>query len=125
MKCYLTSLVVALLGPEVLFAAEPENTPYAAAITQSPQAEYASSLIKSIERGWIYPKRSRGKTCRILVTQAANGEVQAVRILSCDSEKLADSVHAALFRASPLPLPPDPAVFNSKLELTFVVPRNK
>jgi membrane protein involved in colicin uptake len=124
MKCYLTWLAVALLGSVAICAAEPENTSNAASTTETPQAEYANSLIERIERRWVYPKRSRGKTCRILVTQADDGEVRDARILSCDSDELADSVYAAVFRSSPLPRPADPAIFNPRLELTFVVPRD-
>jgi len=75
-----------------------------------------------IERAWIRPPSARpGISCIVSVTQVPGGEVTAVRVNSCspDDAALRESVEAAVYRASPLPVPPDGVPFERNLELTF------
>jgi colicin import membrane protein len=54
------------------------------------------------------------------VTQVPGGEVTNVRVGTCNGDQaVRDSIEAAVYRASPLPPPPDPALFERNLELTF------
>jgi colicin import membrane protein len=57
----------------------------------------------------------------VLVSQVPGGEVTSVRVDSCsiNDAALRQSVEDAVYRASPLPEPPDPAIFQRNLRLEF------
>jgi len=81
-----------------------------------------AQIVARVTRAWIKPPSARpGISCIVSVTQVPGGEVTAVRVNSCSIEDAAlrESVEAAVYRASPLPPPPDPALFERDLELTF------
>jgi colicin import membrane protein len=81
-----------------------------------------ASIVAKIERAWIKPSSARaGVTCIVSVSQVPGGEVTAVRVNSCsiDDAALRQSVENAVYSASPLPPPPNPALFERNLELTF------
>ena len=81
-----------------------------------------AQITARIQRAWIKPPSAQpGISCIVSVTQVPGGEVTAVRVNSCsiDDAALRESVEAAVLRASPLPPPPDPALFERNLELTF------
>jgi colicin import membrane protein len=85
-------------------------------------ARWQAQIVARITRAWIRPPSARpGISCIVSVTQVPGGEVTAVKVNSCSIEDAAlrDSVEAAVYRASPLPAPPDPALFERDLELTF------
>jgi len=85
-------------------------------------ARWHSQIVARITRAWIRPPSARpGVTCIVSVSQVPGGEVTAVRVNSCsiDDAALRESVEAAVYRASPLPAPPNPALFERNLELTF------
>lgn len=85
-------------------------------------ARWHAQMIARITRAWIRPPSARaGIECKVSVTQVPGGEVTAVRVESCSiaDPALRESVEAAVYRASPLPPPPDPALFERNLELTF------
>jgi colicin import membrane protein len=93
------------------------------AMRNSAQAtSWYNQIVARITRAWIRPPSARaGIECKVAVTQVPGGEVTAVRVLSCSipDPALRESVEAAVYRASPLPPPPDPALFERNLELTF------
>jgi colicin import membrane protein len=93
------------------------------AIRNSDQAaRWHASIVARIERAWIRPASARpGVTCIVSVSQVPGGEVTAVEVNNCsvNDAALRESVEAAVLRASPLPPPPDPALFERNLELTF------
>jgi len=93
------------------------------ALRNSDQANrWHASIVAKIERAWIKPGSARpGVTCIVSVQQIPGGEVTAVRVASCSIEDAAlrQSVENAVYSASPLPPPPDPALFERNLELTF------
>ena len=75
-----------------------------------------------IQRAWIKPPSAQaGIECIVRVTQVPGGEVTAVRVDSCSGgdAALRESVETAVYRASPLPSPPNPALFDRNLILTF------
>jgi colicin import membrane protein len=81
-----------------------------------------AAIVARIQRAWIRPPSAQpGISCTVLVTQVPGGEVTSVRVDSCSGgdAALRESVEAAVLRASPLPSPPDPALFERNLELTF------
>jgi colicin import membrane protein len=85
-------------------------------------ARWHASIVAKIQRAWIKPPSARaGVTCIVSVSQVPGGEVTNVRVNSCsvDDAALRQSVENAVLAASPLPPPPDPALFERNLELTF------
>jgi len=85
------------------------------------QASWVALIRARIERAWIRPPSARpGLDCTVFVTQVPGGEVVNVRVGACNGDRaVRDSIEAAVYRASPLPPPPDPALFERNLELTF------
>lgn len=83
--------------------------------------QYIRSIQSAIERNWSAPPTARpGLVCVINVTQIPSGEVVRVGFGSCNGdEAVKRSIEAAVLRASPLPRPPVPALFNRSLEVTF------
>ena len=85
-------------------------------------ARWHASIVAKVTRAWTRPLSAQpGISCIVSVTQVPGGEVTAVRVNSCsiDDAALRESVETAVYRASPLPSPPDPALFERNLELTF------
>ena len=84
-------------------------------------SQWAAAIQARIQRAWIRPASARtGLDCTVAVTQVPGGEVVAVRVLSCNGdETVRQSIEAAVYRASPLPPPPDPALFERNLEVRF------
>jgi colicin import membrane protein len=81
-----------------------------------------ASIVAKIERAWIKPPSAvPGVTCVVLVSQVPGGEVTSVRVSNCSvsDAALRESVEAAVYRASPLPTPPQGVPFERNLELTF------
>lgn len=83
--------------------------------------QYVGLLRDSIERQWKKPPSSvKGGDCVLKVRQSATGEVLDLSIVSCDGDRLfMRSVEEAVWKASPLPPPPSPDVFDANVELTF------
>ena len=85
-------------------------------------ARWHAAIVARIQRAWIRPPSAQpGVTCIVSVSQVPGGEVTAVRVESCsiNDPALRQSVENAVYGASPLPAPPDPALFERNLELTF------
>lgn len=83
--------------------------------------QYVGLLRDSIERQWKKPPSSvKGGDCVLKVRQSPAGEVLDLNIVSCDGDRLfMRSVEEAVWKASPLPPPPSPDVFDADVELTF------
>lgn len=83
--------------------------------------QWAAAIQARIQRAWIRPPSARpGLECTVAVTQVPGGEVASVRVLSCNGdETVRQSIEAAVYRASPLPPPPDPSLFERNLEVRF------
>jgi outer membrane biosynthesis protein TonB len=84
-------------------------------------ASWYDALRAHIERQWRRPVTAKtGIRCVVLVDQVPGGEVVNARISECNGDDaVRQSIEAAVFRASPLPPPPDPALFERRLELVF------
>jgi colicin import membrane protein len=83
--------------------------------------EYRRMLIAAIERNWNRPPSARpGLECTLHVSQAPGGTVIDVRVGTCNGDQaVRESITNAVFRASPLPPPPDARAFERRLEIVF------
>jgi colicin import membrane protein len=83
--------------------------------------EYRALLIQAIERNWIRPPSARaGLECTLFVNQATGGTVVDVQLGACNGdEAVRESITNAVYRASPLPAPRDPRVFERRLQIVF------
>jgi colicin import membrane protein len=85
-------------------------------------SRWHAAIVARIQRAWIKPPSAQpGISCTVSVTQVPGGEVTSVRVEACAGGDTAfrESVEAAVYRASPLPPPPDPRLFERNLLLTF------
>lgn len=84
-------------------------------------AQWSAAIRARIERAWLRPDSARpGLDCSVAVTQAPGGTVLRVAVRECNGdEAVRQSIEDAVLRASPLPPPPDPALFERDLILRF------
>lgn len=87
-------------------------------------AVYKRAIKQRVERNWIRPISAEDWfTCEVLVEQIPGGDVVNVEMQSCDGDAVFHrSIINAVNKSSPLPDPPDPALFDRKLKFTFKVP---
>jgi colicin import membrane protein len=92
-----------------------------AAVDSGQLAQYVAQIQARIQRAWIRPPSAReGLRCIVDVTQVPGGEVVGVKIGECNGDDaVRQSIEAAVYRASPLPEPSDPALFERNLRLEF------
>jgi colicin import membrane protein len=84
-------------------------------------ASWQSQIAAKINRNWLRPPTAQpGIECMLNVTQVPGGEVTEVTIGECNGDQaVRESIEAAVYRASPLPPPPDPALFDRHLRIDF------
>ena len=84
-------------------------------------ASWQALIAAKINRAWLRPPTARpGIECMLNVTQVPGGEVTEVTIGECNGDQaVRESIEAAVYRASPLPPPPDPALFDRHLRIDF------
>jgi colicin import membrane protein len=84
-------------------------------------ASWVGQITARIQRAWLRPPSARsGIQCVLHITQAPGGAVLSAKIESCNGDQaVRESIEAAAYRASPLPPPPDPSLFERDLEVTF------
>ena len=84
-------------------------------------ASWVSLITARITENWDKPPSVRsGLVCVLDVTQAPGGTVTKVSIGSCNGdEAVRESIQTAVYKASPLPPPPDPSIFQRELVITF------
>jgi len=83
--------------------------------------QYKAQIEAKIMQNWRKPPSARpGLVCEVRVTQVPGGSVAGVQITRCNGDEAVRlSVEDAVRRASPLPAPPDPALFERELIVTF------
>lgn len=83
--------------------------------------QYIGLLNQRVERNWTKPPSARaGLTCQVRVTQGPGGTVLSVQIGTCNGDDaVKQSIEAAVYRASPLPMPPDMRLFDRNLTFNF------
>jgi colicin import membrane protein len=99
--------------------ADEEHT---AAVEASPLKDrYVALLRDRIQNAWIRPPSARvGVDCVVQVTQVPGGEVTSARVTQCNGDAaVRQSIENAVYRASPLPDPPDPALFQRNFAFEF------
>ena len=80
-------------------------------------------LIKNrIESNWVKPPSTPdGLNCKVEVRQVGGGTVVSAKVLSCNGDDaVRQSIVTAVLKSSPLPEPPDPALFDSDITFDFV-----
>lgn len=90
---------------------------------RSPQAmaAYAYAIQQKVMRNWARPATARaGISCEVLVRQTRGGDVITVDIGDCNGDAaVRRSIEAAVNKASPLPVPTDPNLFEQNLRFFF------
>ncbi|HHZ87957.1 MAG TPA: cell envelope integrity protein TolA [Chromatiaceae bacterium] len=82
---------------------------------------YVALIRQKIERNWLRPVNSKGLSSSLRVRLIPGGEVADVRTIKSSGNPGFDrSVEVAVYKASPLDLPPDPELFGRFRELTFL-----
>jgi colicin import membrane protein len=95
---------------------------HVSAVEASPaRAQYIARLAARIQNAWIKPPSARaGLDCVVNITQIPGGEVTGAKVSQCNGDAAArQSIENAVYRASPLPAPPDPALFERNLVIHF------
>jgi colicin import membrane protein len=95
---------------------------HVAAVESGPLRDrYIALLRNKIQNAWIKPSSATaGVDCLVQVTQVPGGEVTGARVTQCNGDAaVRQSIENAVYRASPLPDPPDPALFERNLSLRF------
>jgi colicin import membrane protein len=84
-------------------------------------SQYVAMIQQHVVRQWNRPVSARpGIQCDVKVTQSANGTVLSVQIDKCNGDAaVRQSIEAAVYRASPLPLPPDTRLFQRVILFAF------
>jgi len=108
-------------SPERIYNCVMEESNRPDAMAANAEAAYIFAIQQRINRTWVRPPSfTVGMKCVLNVRQLPGGEVVSVTLGSCDGdEAVKRSIEAAVFRASPLPTPADPSVFDRNLRLIF------
>lgn len=91
------------------------------AIDRGLQARYIELIRQAVRRNWrVPPGVGEGIVCTVRVRQLRSGDVVSVVISDCPGgEALSRSLETAVRRASPLPPPDNPSLFEANLTLKF------
>lgn len=91
------------------------------ALSSGELERYRFAITQRIEQNWIRPASAQpGLECVINVRQVPGGEVISATIERCNGDAAVQrSIEAAVFKASPLPEPSNPALFERNLRITF------
>ncbi len=86
-------------------------------------AKYNALIIQAISQQWIIPANSdRSATSILFITLAPGGVVKNVQLKKSSGDALLDrSAITAVYKASPLPVPTDPALFKRMQEIELKV----
>jgi len=85
-------------------------------------AKFSVLIKQKVQRNWLRPQTARqGMSCTVLVRLTVKGEVLLARVVESSGDTAYDrSVEAAVYKASPLPLPQDVTLFDYFREINFV-----
>jgi colicin import membrane protein len=83
--------------------------------------EYIRNITNQIRQRWIRPPGAPADLeCVVHVTQIPSGDVTSISVGSCNGDAaVIRSIEVAVQKASPLPRPGDPSLFQRNLEVTF------
>lgn len=84
-------------------------------------AQYVAMIKQQVERRWNRPLSTlEGLECEVRVAQTPTGVVLSVQLGRCNGDAaVRQSIETAVHRASPLPPPPDPRLFERNLVFIF------
>lgn len=84
--------------------------------------QYIPLIQSRVKSRWVPPPSAKsGMSCTVTVRLVPGGEVVGARVTVSSGDAVFDrSVESAVYKASPLPLPPDPALFEYFRELNFI-----
>ena len=90
-------------------------------LAQKAIASFTDIIRQKVERSWIQPEGNiYGLSCEVRVRLIPGGEVIDAQIAKSSGNVLFDrSVELATLKASPLPIPDEPAMFNQFRNLEF------
>ncbi len=93
----------------------------ASAVNAGMLNQYVALIQQKVIRNWIKPPTAKsGLECEVKVAQAMGGTVLSVEVGRCNGDvAVRNSIEAAVQRASPLPAPPDPRLFERNLLFIF------
>jgi colicin import membrane protein len=99
-----------------------EEEANAAALGSPEAAQYKAMIAQAVERRWKRPLSAReGLRCEVRVRQTPAGVVLSVQVGTCNGDSaVRQSIEAAVFGASPLPLPSNPRLFTPDLAFIFM-----
>jgi len=96
------------------------------------KSSYLEAIQEKIKTNWKYEEAKDNWFCDVLINQATNGAVEAVKILNCrvsnkedssipksKSQPFGNSIRRAVFRSSPLPLPSNESLFDKEFIIRF------
>jgi colicin import membrane protein len=85
------------------------------------RGQYVADIKYKIERHWIKPASAKqGSFCKVKVNQIPGGEVINAKAFKCNGDEVfRRSVESAVYKASPLPRPSDPGLFDREIVFTF------
>ncbi|MGI9331012.1 MAG: cell envelope integrity protein TolA [Gammaproteobacteria bacterium] len=83
--------------------------------------QWVEVIRQKVQRNWVNPPSAgTGIECEVRVTQIPGGEVVNVRISSCNADAaVVRSIENAVYKASPLPPPPDASLFERNIIFNF------
>ena len=92
-----------------------------ASLTASDEQRWAFAIQQKVTRNWIRPGSTiENLECIVDVRQLPGGEVVNVTIVSCNGDAaVRRSIEAAVYKASPLPAPDNPRIFQRNLQFIF------
>lgn len=84
---------------------------------------YKGLIISAISQHWIIPEHLKnGLECHLTVRVAPGGVVTTVKLVKSSGDSMLDrSAESAVYKASPLPVPQEQALFNEFREFNLVV----
>jgi len=85
------------------------------------RGQYVADIQSKVARHWIKPASAKkGSSCKVVVNQIPGGEVINVKASKCNGDDVfRRSVESAVYKASPLPRPSDPGLFDREIVFTF------
>ena len=88
---------------------------------RSAVAGWITEVTQRVEAAWIKPPTARSNlSCTIGVVLVPGGAVSSVSLGACNGdEAVRESIEAAVYRASPLPPPPDPDLYHQQINFVF------
>lgn len=91
------------------------------AATQAAVAGWSTEVKQRVEAAWIKPSTAHSSLkCTVAVTLLQGGGVTNVSVGQCNGdEAVRESIVQAVYRAAPLPPPPDPSLYNQQLNFVF------